>query len=228
MRNVDPDRMHFAQNFPWVLFGLTVVGVLLDESLTACARDVDIAELFCGVGSIWQAGKAAGYNAVGFDKSRVPGVTDSLADPSTCEDILSPAGFLNAVRLALRLKPHGLLWLAPMCNSFCYLALSVTRRKAGNAYVGNTALQSVLEGNLAAQAAAFLMTLAFVRGVDAVLENPHDSRVFAMFRHAQVLEFCSIRGVCMRCPFDVKPDGERLWKRYIFFEFLFMGEAIEP
>ena len=135
MRNVHPDRMHFAQCFPWVLFGLTVVGVLQDVSLTACSRDLDVAEFFCGVGSIWLAGKTAGYNAVGFDKFRVPGVTDSVTDPSACEDILSPAGFLNAVRLVLRLKVRGLLWLAPMCNSFCYLALSRTQRKAWNKFV---------------------------------------------------------------------------------------------
>ena len=195
------------------------MGVLQDVSLTACERDVDIAELFSGVGAIWQAGKTAGYNAVGFDKFRVPGVTDSLADPSLCEDMLSPAGFLNAVRLVLRLKERGLLWLAPMCNSFCFLAVSVTQRKPCNAFVGNTVLQCVSDGNLAAKAAAFLMTLAFVRGVDAVLENPHDSRMFAMFRHAAVLEFCSIRCSCMRCPFDVEPDGGRIWKRYISLSF---------
>ena len=218
MPSVHPDRIHFAQSFPWVLFGLTVIGVLQDVSLTACSRDLDVAEIFCGVGSIWLAGKTAGYNAAGFDKWRVPGVTDSI-DSSACEDILSPAGFLNAVRLVLRLKVHALLWLAPMCNSFCFLNLSRTNRKAWNSFVGNTALQYVCDGNLGAQVAAFLMTLAFVRDVDAVLESPHDSRIFAMFRHASVLGFCNIRSSCMRCPFDVEPDGKRIWKRYIFLSF---------
>ena len=219
MRNVHPDRMRYAQSFPWVLFGWTVMGVLQDVSLIACSRDLDVAEIFCGVGSIWQAGTAAGYNAVGFDKARAPGVTDCLTDPSACEDILSPAGFLNAVRVVLRLKVRGLLWLAPMCNSFCFLAMSRTRRYVWNGFMGNTAVQSVVDGNLAAQAAAFLMTLAFVRGVEAVLENPQDSRMFAMFRHASVLDFCKIRCSCMRCAFDVEPDGERIWKRYIFLSF---------
>ena len=56
-------------------------------------------------------------------------------------------------------------------------------------------------------------------GVEAVLENPQDSRMFAMFRHASVLDFCKIRCSCMRCAFDVEPDGERIWKRYIFLSF---------
>ena len=219
MHNGHPDRMQYALSFPWVLFGWTVMGVLQDASLTACSRDLDVAEIFCGVGSIWQAGAAAGYHAVGFDKVRVPGVTDCPTNPSACEDILSPAGFLNAVRVVLRLKARGLLWLAPMCNSFCFLALSCTQRNVSNGFMGNTAVQSVARGNLAAQAAAFLMTLAFVRGVEAVLENPPDSRIFAMFRHASVLGFCDIRCSCMRCAFDVEPDGERIWKRYIFLSF---------
>ena len=88
MERAHPDRMTFAQSFPWVLFGWTVSGVLQDVSLTACSRDLDVAEVFCGVGSIWLAGKTAGYNTVGFDKSRVPGITDSDTDLSTCEDIL--------------------------------------------------------------------------------------------------------------------------------------------
>ena len=80
-------------------------------------------------------------------------------------------------------------------------------------------MQSVIDGNRAAQASAFLMTVAFVRGVDAVLESPHDSRMFAFFHHAAILRFCNIRSSCMRCAFDVEPDGERIWKRYIFMSF---------
>ena len=219
MHSVHPDRIHFAQSVPWGLFGLIVSGVLQDVSLTTCSRDLDVAEVCCGVGSIWLAGETAGYNAVGFDKSRVPGMTDSCEDPSACEDILSPAGFLNAVRLVLHLKICALLWLAPMCNSFCFLNLCNTQRKACNTFMGNTAVQSVVDGNLGAQAAAFLMTLAFAREVDAVLESPHDSRMFAMFQHASVLGFCNFRSSCMRCRFDAEPDGERIWKRYIFLSF---------
>ena len=80
MHDFNPGRKHAACDFPWVLFGLTVLGVLQDVSLTDCMRDLDIVELFCGVGVVWQAGRTAGYHAVGFDKARVPGVTDTLAD----------------------------------------------------------------------------------------------------------------------------------------------------
>ena len=77
-------------------------------------------------------------------------------------------------------------------------------------------MKSVVEGNLAAQAAAFLMTLAYVRDVHGVLENPHGSRMFAMFQVASVLVFDTFRTACMRCPFAVEPDGQRHWKRYMF------------
>ena len=219
MRDVYPDRIHAAHSFPWVLFGLTVVGVLQNIPLTTCERDLDVAELFCGVGAIWQAGQAAGYNAVGFDKSRVPGITDAIADASTCEDILSPAGFMNAVKLVIRLKQRGLLWLAPMCSSFCWLSLSVMKRRRNNNYMGDELVPAVVEGTLAAKASAFLMTLAYVRGVDSVLENPVDSSMFPMFRLAGALTFCTTRVCCMRCPFAVEPDGQRHWKRYVFLSY---------
>ena len=60
-----------------IVFGLTLESALkLPEA--AGATDVDVVELWCGVGSIVAAASTAGYVIRNFDKFRVPGVTDGL------------------------------------------------------------------------------------------------------------------------------------------------------
>ena len=118
-------RAEAAQAFPWTIFGMTVASVLQDP-IAQGARDLDCAELFCGVGAIWRAAQRAGLSAAGYDLNRIPGETNSGGARS--EDICCVVGFLNALAVVLRLRAGALLWVAPMCNSFCWLALSRTRR----------------------------------------------------------------------------------------------------
>ena len=95
-----------------LLFGLTVSACLTDPSWLHCPRDLHVVEIFAGVASIAAAAKAAGYQAVAFDKSRVPGLTDSLSSKAS-EDVTCEHGFLHAFSLVMRLQVGGLLWLAP-------------------------------------------------------------------------------------------------------------------
>ena len=97
-----------------LIFGLTVSSVLDSASEQ---RNLDVAELWSGVEAIVSAARVAGLTAEPFDKFRVPGVTDT-DDPDTTEDILLEAGFRRALRLVLRLRPGGLLWMAPVCSSW--------------------------------------------------------------------------------------------------------------
>ena len=211
MSTSSKSRLEAAEAFPWVVFGWTIQGALADP-LAGGARDLDCAELFCGVGAIWLAAQRAGLTAVGYDMNRVPGETDS--DGPRSENIVCQAGFMNALSAILRLRPGALLWLAPMCNSFCWLALSKTRRFKSNNYIGDESVWQVAVGNTAARAAAFLMTVAWVRGVHCILENPAGSRMFPFYVAAGAIVFQPVKAVCARCHFSEEPVGERLWKRY--------------
>jgi hypothetical protein len=213
LRRMDSDRLRLAQGFPWTVFGLTVTSVLQGEALAEQLRDCDCVEIFSGCGSVWRAAQQAGKKAQGYDKHRVPGVTDQHAG-SMNENILTRAGFLHALTLVLRLCPRGLLWLAPMCNSFSWLALSVTMRAAHNSYVGDESRACVREGNLAARAAAFLMIVAWVRMVHVVVENPSTSMLFRFYEAAHVILFDPKVAICARCAFSDEPEGYRLLKRY--------------
>ena len=111
-----------------LIFGLTVASVLDSASEQ---RDLDVVELWSGVESIVSAARAAGFTAMPFDKFRIEGVTDT-DDPETTEDILLEAGFRRALSLVLRLRPGGLLWMAPVCSSWIFLNLvNIQRTRAG-------------------------------------------------------------------------------------------------
>ena len=71
-------------------------------------RSCQVAELWCGVGSVWRTAAAEGYNAIGYDMARIPGMTD--VEGLQCEDITTPLGFLNSILVVLSIVPGGLLW----------------------------------------------------------------------------------------------------------------------
>ena len=76
-----------------------------------------------------------------------------------------------------RLREKGLLWMAPTCSSCVFANSSRTGRNASN-YEGDVEYPAVQSGNLQAQAAIFLFTLATQRGATAVMENPAGSMIF--------------------------------------------------
>lgn len=97
------------------------------------ARDLQAAEVFSGVGEVWGNAAKRRLPAAGFDKDRLPGVSD---DPASrfCEDLCTATGLTNAMKLVARLVEGGLLWLAPLCASFIWLNLANTKRCAENWY----------------------------------------------------------------------------------------------
>lgn len=111
------------------LFGNTVKSILEANDLRD--RDLDVVELWSGVGSIVKA--ARNHVAVPFDINRRPGVTD-LEGPGN-EDITSPAGFNKALDYVLRLRPSGLLFMAPVCSSFSFCNMHNTKRNRDNVRV---------------------------------------------------------------------------------------------
>lgn len=197
-------RLVVAQGFPWRIHGLSVEDAC---KRAAQHRDLDCVEIFSGVGAIRAAAEAVGCRTASFDKR---------SDPR--QDILDPAGFQIALSLVLRLRPNGLLWLAPMCDSFSWLCLRTTKRNRANAYTGDKASMKVQHGNLGARAAAFLLTVAWCFGVSVLFENPVGSRMWPYLSMAGGLVVQEgVHVVCHRCAYDRAPRGERLFKRYKLF-----------
>ena len=128
-----------------------------------------MAEIWCGVQSIVRAAKSRGLGAQGFDIKRVVDVTDD-AKSEMSEDILSVAGFVNAVKLVMQLKSGGLLWMAPVCSSSVFPNSSNTLRTKDNP-TGNLGYRPVLEGNQMALTAALLAEVAVQRGVHCCIAS---------------------------------------------------------
>ena len=202
------NRAHLAKQLcTAAIFGLTLASVLDRAEVD---RDLDLLELWSGVGSIVRAGSRRSYNARGFDNKN-----------SEYEDITTPAGFKHAVNLVLQLVVGGLLWMAPVCSSFTFMNSSNCMRGPSNDYYGDTNYPPVIEGNLMARIAAFLFALAWARGVDVAIENPPGSCIWKFPPLKSILDgtnstFELAAAATHRCAFDPLPPGERYLKKFKF------------
>ena len=198
-----------------VIFGISVQDVLQDSS-SDVARDMDVLDLFCGAAAIHRAALDSGLASTAFDKFRVPGITDS-SEAGRTEDLSSKNGFMRALKLVKRLRTGGLLVMGPPCSSFVMLNAVKCRRKADNNYQGDLNYPPVQLGNLLATAAAFLMTVACMRAVEVVFENPPCSTIWKFPIVKQVLDFFVLRSSCTpRCAWSTEPWGKRMLKRFKF------------
>ena len=185
------------------LFGIyTVYDVLRDPSFAALPRDLDVVELWSGVGSLVSAAKASGLQAEGFDIIRVKGVTDVPGEGN--EDILTVFGFRKALSLVFRLKPGGLVWCAPVCSSFGFANGINCCRTADNA-VGDESYKPVAEGNLMAQMAVFFFAVAIYRDVECGIENPASSALFRYIETFMIGVTGVVTGMAHRCAYDKGP-----------------------
>jgi len=194
-----------------VLFGqFSVDSVLKSARYSRLPRDLDVVELWSGVGTVVAAGVSHGLVCLPFDKDRVPGETEAE------EDITSLTGFQKALSYVMRLKSGAYLHMAPVCSSFGFANSSKCRRSAPH-FEGNLLYEAVLAGNLMARIAAFLMLLAHARGVYASTENPSGSM---FFNYRPVKEVFDALGVEYQttdgCCFSTKQLGERYLKRFKF------------
>lgn len=131
---------------------------------------------------------------------------------------------MRAVRLVLRLKKGGLLVMGPPCSSFVMLNAVNCKRKLANNYRGDEAYPPVQLGNLLATVTAFLMTVACLRGVEVVVENPPGSTIWNFPELRQVLDaFVQRSVVTPRCPWSREPWGRRMLK---YFKFVCTGTWI--
>ena len=177
------------------LFSITLEEALNEPRFAPVSRDLDLAEVFTTAQSVVLAGRAAGQLAEPFDVKHGH------------EDACTKAGFLQMLNLVMRIRPGGLLCVAPDCSSFGF-GPSVWSGRTANNVRGDTSRKFVKDGNLMACAAMFLYCLAILRGVEAVLENPAGSQLFRFLRssiqHLAPLGLASFFYV-PRCAYD---DGE--------------------
>ena len=194
--------------------GLTLVDLI--ETCTQQQRDLDVAEIFSGRGTVARAARRVGLKAVEYDIVRLPGITDT-GDPATTEDILTKAGFLRACTIVGRVKEGGLVHFAPVCSSWLWLCMSRTKRRPTSRYVGDLQSKVVQVGNGIADAAAILFKLAHRRGVSVTLENPARSVMFKYGSLVDCLEDIPLHyAVCPHCRFSTAPAGKRFSKKFKF------------
>ena len=214
MRSAHPYSAVLAHASVLVVFGCTVSDIL--SGAGHVQRDLDLVELWSGVGSVVAAGQAVGLQCRPFDRDR-PGCQVE-------EDILLEKGFRKALSYVLRLKPGGLLWAGVVCSSFVF-ANSINCQRTADNRAGNLDYDKVRDGNLMADIAAFFMIICVARKVHCALENPEGSQLFTrdgsvgvggyigpMLRCIRGLVF----GSCERCAYDDGPYPRIGRKAYKF------------
>jgi hypothetical protein len=189
---------------PLLIHGLTVRHVLTSPGWQPPCRDLDVVEVWSGCASIVHAARCKGMKAEPFDLVNGPG-----------QDILTKDGFRAAVRLAMRIRPGGLLAMGPVCSSFVFANMSNTKRKRDQ-LEGDVSYPPVRDGNTMALMAAFLFQAAMSRDVRTSIENPAGSMMFS-FLDVHLAHLGELPTVIVdRCAFSDEPDGERCKKPYKF------------
>ena len=196
----------FEAQMPRRPFGACLTKTLFDAKAQGIFRDLDVVELWSGVGSIASAAQKAGYKV-------------ATVDLIFGEDLTTREGFEDAVNKVLRLKPGGLLSMGIGCKSFDFLNSSNCKRNFYNQYAGDTKYEPVKTGNLFANEGKFFAELGFARDLIVVIENPPSS-VLRSYLPASFMKKLPYSAVCNRCAFDDAPDGKRLSKKYNFFPML--------
>ena len=193
----------FKAQMPRRPFGACLTKTLFDAKAQGILRDLDVVELWSGVGSIASAAQKAGYKV-------------ATVDLKFGEDLTTREGFEDAVNKVLRLKPGGLLSMGIECRSFVFLNSSNCKRNFYNQYAGDTKYEPVKTGNLFANEGKFFAELGFARDLIVVIENPPSSVLWS-YLPASFMKKLPYSAVCNRCAFDDAPDGKRLSKKYKFF-----------
>ena len=183
------------------------------EAFHNLVRNIDVVELWSGCQSICNAARLGGYVAKPFDKHRSPGVTDVPGEHN--EDITTKPGFNKALGLVLGLRENGLLWMAPVCSSFCWLNLSNTKRSKENKYRGATHSAVAKEANKMALSAMLLAEVAIERGVQVVIENPPASYLWK-FLGTSIQKHLRFSSTCARCGFTGPVEKGSNLKLYKF------------
>ena len=90
------------------------------------------------------------------------------------QDMMSVAGYLQAIQRTLRVCTKGLLWLGTPCRSFVWVSRSRHKRSRANPF-GDSKHRFVECGNSLTARSVILCLIALVRGVLFFTEQPSGS-----------------------------------------------------
>ena len=128
----------------------------------------DVLEFFSGHGNLHRACQTAGLDASGFDHIRGPQ-----------EELHYLNGLEAAIDRILEVRRHGLVWFAPPCSWWTYLASPNHKRSSENQYEGDASNVDVQLANSLAHVVAALVRLCASLGLAVVMEQPSDSCLFS-------------------------------------------------
>ena len=151
---------------------------------------LDFAELFAGEGAVHRALAAQGYHGRRMDLRHHQG-----------HDLLTPVGLLLAMRIAMALKPGGLLWLAPPCSSWVWMARATTGRHL--AVHGDITNGNVVRNNALAERVVLLLYITTLRGAHWIVEQPVSSLLWAY----PAMRECLRRHGCTPCSLHMGAYG---------------------
>lgn len=189
-------KVQLANCLQLTIFGYTLTSILQDSSWDSLPRDIGVVEIFSVAQAVCLAATQLGHLAAGYDKE--------LGHPS----ILTREGFRYALRLVMRLKPGGLLIVAPCCSSWGYANVSNTKRSNRNPG-GDRSYDKVRDGNFMARVSIFFYALSILRDGDAILENPVNSWLFKCQTQIIAYHFEYHKGACLGCCCCCCPGSSR-------------------
>ena len=151
----------------WETLNIKAFGLSIREVLSwkePGERDLDLCELWSGVGSLARAAEKRSLKAVCFDIRDRPD-----------EDLTTLAGFRKALSLVRRIRSGGLLMMGPPCCSWVWMNSVNCKRSEDNDFLGDWSYEAVHKGNVMFEVAIFFFHLGLARGVVPALENPQQS-----------------------------------------------------
>jgi hypothetical protein len=129
-------------------------------------RDSDFCEFFSGCAAISAGLKLFGFVGISIDKA-----------DKTYFDIMTPIGFLMAVRAILRTKAGGLVWFAPPCGPWTWMCMAVSGRTREDP-LGNKAHPNVVLANRLVSRVAHLWYIAHKHNIHVIIEQPSSSVMY--------------------------------------------------
>ena len=156
----------------------------LAEPLLSSARTLDVVEMFSGDGELSAACLRKGLLVQSIDRENGP-----------LQDLGTMVGLQFAIDAIMNLKVGGLLWLAPPCQNWVFLSMSVHRRSATNDYLGRPSSRLTQEANSLLYINTALVRLAVARGAKYIIEQPLDSRMLKTKCMAKVFHMTGARRV---------------------------------
>lgn len=154
-------------------------------------RDLDYAEFFAGKRSVSKGLDLFGFRGKSFDASY----------GGQEWNILQPIGFVSHLQAIMRLRPGGVLWAAPPCSTWVWLARGSCGRHKD---IGGTATNHYVQSqNALVDRLVLLLRICNKRGVVWIIEQPSSS---CMWRYPALAKLLTRRD-CRRVALEMGAYG---------------------